>query len=74
MPVFNVCCGQWILPVVPDIIRIGCLIFLITNRPLGVLSLDERLKRLQINNSEMLVVISDTGVKIIRQAFLIWFI
>lgn len=59
---------------IPDIIRIGCLIFLITNRPHSVLSLDKRLKRLQINNSNILVFISDTRAKTICQAFLIWFI
>lgn len=74
MPVFNIYCGQQLLPVVPDIIRNVCLIFLITNRPLSVLSLDERLKRLQINNNYMLAFISDVGVKIIHQAFLIWLI
>lgn len=73
MPVFNIYCGQRLLQVVPDIIRIGCLILLITNRPLSVLSLDERLKRLQINKRDMLVFISVTGVKIIHQAFLICF-
>lgn len=73
MPVFNIYCGQQQLPVVPGIIRNVCLIFLITNRPLGVLSLDERLKRLQIN-SDMLVFISDVGVKIIHQTLLIRFI
>lgn len=73
MPVFNIYGGQLILLVFPDIIRIRCLILLITNKPLSVLSLDNRLKRLQINNRDMLLFISDTEVRIMCQAFLVCF-
>lgn len=72
MPVFNIYRGQLILLVLPDIIRIRCLILLITNKPLNVLSLDNRLKRLQINNRDVLLFISDTEVRIM--AFLVCFL
>lgn len=73
MPVFNIHCGQWPLTVVPDTTRIECLMLLL-DADHSVLSLDERLKRLQINNSDMLVFIRDRGLEVICKALLTCFL